>query len=433
MEGIAELSQYSLIIAASVVLIFSFFFGEISKRTSIPSVLLLIVLGIVAKLGLEAAGINIADGLDEYLKILGTIGLIMIVLEAALELKLDQDQIVPIIKALVIALVGLVGSAVVTAFILMYMVDGFQEGNEFLHALYYATPISILSSAIIIPSVIDLKKEKKEFHIYESTFSDILGIMMFYFLEGILKPSDINGHGSAGNPVVNFAGSTLLTIIIAIISSYLIVIVFQKIKTSVKLFLLIAVLLLIYAIGKQFHLSSLLFILIFGLVISNMDLSFRGRLNRFLDKEAAHDIYHGLHVITMETAFVVRTFFFVIFGITITFDALADWNVVGISALCLLTIYAIRFVLLRASIGKDIVPQLYIAPRGLITILLFNAIYDKLVVKEFSEGILLFIIIGTSIVMTIAMIWDKRRTNGAINAVKQTPVRTVKWKIPDNK
>lgn len=426
-----EISQYSLIISASLVLIFSFFFGEISKRTSIPSVLLLIILGVVAKLGLDAAGMDVANGLDEYLKILGTVGLIMIVLEAALELKLDKEKIVPIIKALVIALVGLVASAAVTAAILMYFVDGFKEGMEFTHALYYATPISILSSAIIIPSVVDLKKEKKEFHIYESTFSDILGIMMFYFLEGMLKTKPLDGHGG-GNPVLSFAGTTVLTIVIAIVSSYLIVIVFQKIKTSVKLFLLIAVLLLIYAIGKQFHLSSLLFILIFGLIIANMDIFFKGRLNKLLDKEAAHDIYHGLHVITMETAFVVRTFFFVIFGITITFDALADWNVLGISALCLLTIYVIRFVLLRASLGKDIIPQLYIAPRGLITILLFNAILEELQVPAFSEGILLFIIIGTSIIMTVAMIWDKRRTNGAINAVKQTPIRSVKWKVPDN-
>ena len=40
--------------------------------------------------------------------------------------------------------------------------------------------------------------------------------------------------------------------------------VFQNITGNVKLFLLIATLLLLYAVGKMFHLSSLLIILVFG-------------------------------------------------------------------------------------------------------------------------------------------------------------------------
>lgn len=67
-------------------------------------------------------------------------------------------------------------------------------------------------------------------------------------------------------------------------------------------------LLLLYAVGKKMHLSSLIIILIFGLVIANMGLFFGGKLAVFLDKERAHQIYHELHIITLETAFIVRTF-----------------------------------------------------------------------------------------------------------------------------
>lgn len=421
MEGV---SAYSLIIVASIVLIISFFFGELSKRTSVPSVLMLIILGIAAQFGLKSVGMgNLV--FDQILEVLGIVGLIMIVLEAALELKLDREKAIPITKAFFIALVGLVLTTWLTAEVLQY----FIEGMSTLTAWIYATPLSILSSAIIIPSVIDLRNDKKEFHIYESTFSDILGIMLFYFLTGQLA-----GEGSTesnGGGVTAFILSTILTVVIAFVSSYAILLIFQKIKTSVKLFLLIAVLLLIYSVAKQAHLSSLIIILIFGLIISNMDVFFRGPLKKWLDKDAAHDIYHGLHVITMESAFVVRTFFFVIFGITITFASLGDWNVLGISMLCLAILYAVRFILLRLSIGKDIVPQLYIAPRGLITVLLFNAIPKSVHVEGFSQGILLYIIIGTSIVMTIAMIYNKQRANGAINAINQSPVRSVKWRLPE--
>ncbi len=411
-------SPYNLIIASCVVLILSFFFGELSKRTNIPSVLMLIILGILLKLGLDSMSGDEFNFLP-YLEVLGIVGLIMIVLEAALELELVREKLVPIAKAFIIALIGLVLSAWAAAFLLDYFMDmGMQK------AWIYATPISILSSAIIIPSVTALRHDKKEFHIYESTFSDILGIMMFYFLV-----APFENDGNATSPL-EFGGTLILTIVLSLIASYAIVIIFQRIETNVKLFLLIAVLLLLYALGKKMHLSSLIIILIFGLVIANMKLFFKGPLTHFLDKEKAHDIYHGLHVITMETAFVVRTFFFVVFGLTISLASLANAKVAMISILIIASIYIIRFVLLRLMIGKDLLPQLFIAPRGLITVLLFYAIPATAQVEGFESGVLLWVIIGTSVIMTFAMIADKRRTTSAVREAKSDPVGYVKWEAP---
>ncbi|MEN0047055.1 MAG: sodium:proton exchanger, partial [Bacteroidota bacterium] len=191
------------------------------------------------------------------------------------------------------------------------------------------------------------------------------------------------------------------------------------------------VLLLLYSVGKLMHLSSLIIILVFGLLIANMKLFFRGRfLSSLLNYKSAHRIYEGLHVVTAETAFVVRTFFFVIFGITIVLSSLKDMEVVMISGLILLSIYLIRFVVLRVALGKDILPQLFIAPRGLITVLLFYAIPKEAEVEGFNAGILLFIIIATSIIMTIALIYDKRRSGQAISKAQSMPVGYAKWKAP---
>jgi len=178
------------------------------------------------------------------------------------------------------------------------------------------------------------------------------------------------------------------------------------------------------------HLSSLIIILVFGLLIANMKLFFRGRLSKWLDYREAKHIYEGLHVITMETAFVVRTFFFVIFGITIVLSSLASLNVALVSLLIIASIYLIRFVILRLFIGKDILPQLFIAPRGLITVLLFYAIPKEAMVAGFEPGVLLFIIIGTSLIMTFAMIADKNRTGKATRKAQSLPVGYQKWKAP---
>lgn len=416
-------SAYNLIIASSAILIVSHFFGEISKKTNVPSVLMLIALGIGLKLAMDASG------LQEYnffplLEILGIVGLIMIVLEAALELELKREKYLSIAKAFGIALVGLLLSAWVAAALLKFFIPEMSN----LQAWLYATPLSILSSAIIIPSVSSLSLDKKEFHVYESTFSDILGIMLFYFLT-----EQITTGGSGESETTGLAGfmlNTVLTIGISLIASYLILIIFQRIKSHVKLFLLIAVLLLLYALGKKMHLSSLIIILIFGLLIANMKLFFSGPLEKYLHLSKAKDIYERLHVITIETAFVVRTFFFVIFGMTISLAYLAHWEVVLISGLIVLSIYCIRYVLLRFSIGSDIVPQLFIAPRGLITILLFYAIPKEAQLESFNNGILLFVIISTGIIMTAAMIYDRRRGNKAIARAQSNPVATTRWKAP---
>jgi short subunit fatty acids transporter len=74
---------------------------------------------------------------------------------------------------------------------------------------------------------------------------------------------------------------------------------------------------------------------------------------------------------------------------------------------------------LRVFIGKDILPQLFVAPRGLITVLLFYAIPAEAQVANFESGILLFVIIATSLVMTWAMIKDKKKMNTPLDEIDE--------------
>jgi cell volume regulation protein A len=416
---LSNLSTEMILIGVSAIIIISFFFGELSRKTNVPSVLMLIIFGVICQSIVKIE----QETLRPILGLLGTVGLIMIVLEAALELELKREKYIPIAKAMAIALIGLLASAYIAAEILFYFYEG--DGMTIEKAWIYATPLSILSSAIIIPSVSGLNSVKKEFHIYESTFSDILGIIVFYYLTGQLGNEDDHSGG-----IVGYGGNVLLTIVVSFIASYLIILIFQSIKSHTKLFLLIAVLLLLYGVGKEMHLSALIVILIFGLIIANMKLFFKGILGRWLHLEKANQIYEGLHVITMETAFVVRTFFFVIFGLSINLLSLNSLNVAIISGLIIGSIYIIRYLTLRPSIGEDINPQLYIAPRGLITILLFYKIPEAAKVEAFNSGILLFIIIGTSLIMTVAMIMDKRNTGKAIRKAEEQPVGYEKWRAP---
>jgi cell volume regulation protein A len=397
-----QFDSYAMIIAASVIILISFLFVAIAKRTNIPSVLLLIGLGVGIQYLLAYLEIE-SPNFFPVLEILGILGLIMIVLEAALDLKLSRDKIGTIFKSLLIAVLGLGFSMYAASMILQYMIPDLTMAQSFL----YATPLSILSSAIIIPSVENLSEEKQEFHIYESTFSDIIGIMLFYFLISYFENEVSIAEGlPAIDPFGAFAMNLVITIAIAIVVSYVLLIVFQKIHEDAKLFVLISVLMLLYAIAKTFHLSPLIIILVFGLVVSNSKLFFRGPFKKILQPKKFKEMEHGLHLLTGETAFIVRTFFFVIFGATILITSLYNLEVLKISSMLIASIFIIRFILLRVFIGSDFSPQIWIAPRGLITVLLFYAIPVSFQSDSFDPGILLFIILATGILMTLGLVID---------------------------
>ncbi|MBX2815066.1 MAG: cation:proton antiporter [Saprospiraceae bacterium] len=388
---------YVIIIAASGILVVSHFYNLFADRTSVPSVLLLIITGILINLGLEKVGIEDLD-LMPSLQLLGIVGLIMIVLEAALDLELSKEKLPLIGNSLLIALLCLLLSSAGIAWVLMQF-----NQVDFTVALLDATPLAIMSSAIIIPSVTGLPGKKREFLVYEGAFSDILGIMMFYFLISLLESG-----GMAAT--LQFGGSLLLTIVVAVVASYVLVYVFKDMEGHVRLFLLIAILLMLYSGGKLLHLSPLLIILIFGLSLANHRTAFKVFKAWWTDdQDPVQRIEKEFHLITLETAFVVRTFFFVVFGMTIELSALVDIRVLGISVAILIILYLVRFIFLRSIQGKDILPELWIAPRGLITILLFFAIPAEFMLSDFSNGILLYVIIISSLIMTVALIADKRR------------------------
>jgi Kef-type K+ transport system membrane component KefB len=395
--------QNDIIIGLSVIIILSHFFNVIANRTNVPSVLLLLGFGILLKVGIDFFGygdrLSVIERYD-ILPAIGTMGLILIVLEAALDLKLTKEKWPVIWRSFMVAALSLA----VTTFAVAAILRGFLFVNV-PQSYLYAMPLSIMSSAIVIPSVGNLISVNKEFMIYESTFSDILGIMAFYFFLGSA------GGGSAGSIALDITGDVVLTIVGSLVISAVLVWIFHKMTSHVKLFLVIAILMLLYAIGKVFHFSSLVLILVFGLMLNNPKLFFIGPLRKYINTENLKPLLRDFHIITLESAFVLRTFFFVIFGLTVSLSGLFSLKVVLVSVSVIVVTYLLRYILLRIFKKDGVDPLLYITPRGLITVLLFFSIPlvnpenpDYAQNPDFDSGILLFTIIGTSLIMTSALI-----------------------------
>jgi len=393
------MNAYLFLIGLCVVIIFSFFTGLLAKKTNIPSVLVLILMGV----GLNQLLLYFKVDPNFYssLEILGIVGLIMIVLEAALDLELKKENWPIIWKSFTIAALSLAITSVLLSFILLI----FRPDMLFLESLVYALPLSIMSSAIIIPSVANLSKYKKEFMIYEGTFSDILGIMVFYM---IVENIDVEGMRQLS---IAIGSNLFLTLFISVTLSYALLYVIQNIRGEAKFFLFLAVLVLLYSVGKMFHLSSLIIILMFGLLLRNHKVLLFWKLEEWLRDDRMDSLFDQFKMITVETSFLVRTFFFVVFGMTLPLTSLISWRVWLISLIFLAVTYLIRFVLYYIVERKNTMPQALLAPRGLISILLFFAIPEELRIEGFENGVLFLVIIGSSFIMGWGLIAYRKQKN----------------------
>ena len=173
------MTTYTTLIVLSGLVIFSYLFDLFASKTKLPSVLLLLILGI----GLKLLSDHFQWQTINFLRILptlGTVGLILIVFEGSLELKYDKQKNSVIKGAFLSAFFILLATVIAITFII------YQITSKDLYLCFInAIPFSVISSAIAIPSVAGLSNKTREFIIYESSFSDILGIILFNWVFGI--------------------------------------------------------------------------------------------------------------------------------------------------------------------------------------------------------------------------------------------------------
>jgi Kef-type K+ transport system membrane component KefB len=387
-------------------IIFSYLFDIFARRTKFPSVILLVFTGIVARGISSYYGYSNFDFLDSLVPVLGTIGLILIVLEAALELEIKKEKTSIIIKGFLAAFFILLINI-----ILVSLFFGEVIGLSYPTSVIYAIPLSIISSAVAIPSANGLLTKNKEFIVYESTFSDILGIMIFYYsVRQAEKGEPLIGL----EPIFTLIGQIFLIIIISIAITYLLFQLIQRIEHHVKFFLILALLILSYEIGKDFlKLPSLVLIFIFGIFLSNFSNLIPDSLKKYIktDKVGKSDL-HEFHLLTAESTFLVRTFFFLFFGFSIPLESFVEFEPYIIGATVLLIMYGVRYFYLALVMpDDDSKPLLYFSPRGLITILLFLSISDYDIQKSniVDEKVLLVIIIASMLIMIQGSINRKKK------------------------
>jgi NhaP-type Na+/H+ or K+/H+ antiporter len=376
------------ILAASGLLLLAYALEHFGRHFRLPSVVLLIVVGLIARQVLDAVGLHL-HWVDPVVPVIGTLGLILIVLEGALDLTVSRERAGLIVTAAASSLAGFLATLAAFAamfhFLLYLSVD---------LAILAAIPFAVISSAVAIPSAAGLADQPREFIVYESSLSDILGVLVFY--------AWMSGEGSVGEFASDLLGGGAFSLIAALIAGLALFYFINQIVGHVRFLPLLAGLTFLYAIGKELHMSPLIVVLVCGLIINNPQLVTWHEKLRGIKNDTYWQTLHEFKGLVAELTFAMKSFFFLLLGYWTdvrTMLSVTAW-LVAIAGIAF--IVASRWAILVSLRQRGVRQLVWIAPRGLITVLLFLSARETGQLDNFPFGSVMLVVLVTAALTALA-------------------------------
>jgi len=390
----------TIILLLAGTLLWAYLVDIAAKRYSIPAVIPLVASGLVANTFLHASGWSIR-WLDVGLPVLGTVGLILIVLEGALGLQLRKENAGLMRKASISALLGFIGCAIVYTLLAKAVFD-----LTLYAAGALAIPFAVISSAVAIPSGRNLPPPQGEFVIYESSISDILGVLVFF--------AWLDVGGNMNQFAIALGTGSLFSLALGALFSVALLWLIGKISGHVRFLPILAMLFFLYAVGKALHLSPLILVLGFGLLLNNADLlANTGYLKRLVKSDHAETLGEFKSLV-MELEFAVRSVFFIMLGLWTPLESLRD-PMAWLTALGILgVLLVLRYGLLKL-LGMPVGKLVWLAPRGLITVLLLLTAMDRIDLGAFPQGAVMLTVLLSCLLVLLAR---PRKSDVAVNPGK---------------
>ena len=385
--GIA--SPHVLLLAAGVVIFLGVAGESFFKRTGIPDIAFLMILGVI--LGPVLAIIN-ADVVIQIVPYFAAIALIIIMFDGGLHLDLKQVAKTAHFS-LVLALLGFVMSVAIVS-----LLAHFGLGWEWLDSILLGSIVGGSSSIIVFGLVrnIRVSEETRSMLSFESAITDIIAtIIAFILFEAILS----------GDFSLGLLGETIgRAVIVGVVLGLAVGIPWMYVTTKLgsakhSYMLTLGILFVLYFLANTFGESGALTALVFGLMLGNKD-----RLSRiFRFKIRIIESDDSMH---SQLTFLVRAFFFVFVGLLASFGKI-EYVVFGI--LVTVVIYVGRITVTKVSLTKrfsrlDRKVTSVMIPRGLAAaVLAVLPITFGLPNGEAYPQIIFFIILTSVIITTIGL------------------------------
>ena len=390
------ISNY-VILTLCILVLLSYIFDISFKYSKIPGVVLLIGMGILLQIVVNYTKFDIPN-LRSILPVLGTLGLILIVMDAALEIKLESHKAKGLGMGVLSSLFLLITFVTILTFIVVKVWD-----QPVRITLLNVIPLGIISSAVAISSAVLLSQDQREFITFESAVSDIFGILVFDFI--------LLNEGSIVNGLLIFGFKGLITIVIAAVMTTILAYMLHRIQYHVSYIIILASVVLIYILAKLVHLPGLFLVVVFGLALSNYRFVENTIVNKFVNFDKFRDDIISFKKILAELTFLVRSFFFIMFGFYTSLAGFVNFKNLIFAAAVTVGIFILRWIFLQFLLGKDAGKLIWFAPRGLITILLFLSIPEALRMDLVNEEVVTLVILMSIFVMMLGNMIPDRNKN----------------------
>lgn len=382
-------AAHVLLLAAGVTIFLGVAGEAFFKRTGIPDIAFLLILGVIIG---PLLGIIQAEVVVEIVPYFAALALIIIMFDGGL--NLDIKQIMKTAHfAMVLAILGFIVSMIIVTLLAHYGL-----GWDWLDSILLSSIVGGSSSIVVFGLIrqIRVSEETRSMLGFESAITDVLStIVAFIMFEAILS-----GYFDFDLLGVTFGRAVAVGLLLGLGVGIPWMYVTTKLSNAQHSYMLtLGILFVLFFLAKSFGESGALTALVFGLMLGN-----RYRLSRYLKFKlpdiSTDDTMHN------QLTFLVRTFFFVFVGLLASFGRI-EYIIFGIVAT--IVIYYGRSIITKISLTKkfsllDKKITTAMIPRGLAAAVLATfPITIGLPNAEAYPQIVFFIILSSIIITTIGI------------------------------
>ena len=374
-----------LLLAASVVIIMGVLGEAFFKKTGIPDILFLMVLGVIIG---PVLGIIQPEAVLEIVPYFAAVALIIIMFDGGLNLHLGKVvktahfSIILVIVGFAVS-VGIVGSFA-----------HYGLGWEWIDSILLGSIVGGSSSIIVFGLVkkLHISEEAKSMLNFESALTDIFAVIVAF----VLFEAVLSGEFSLDLLGVTIGKAVMVGLVLGFGVGIPWMFIISKLKNAQHSYMLtIGMLFMLFFLATSFGESGALTALVFGLMLGKKNYFTRVLKIKF-PEDLIDDSLHN------QVTFLVRAFFFVFVGLLASFAQIeyVIFGVIAAIAIYIGRIIITKSVLVRGFSKLDIKVTSVMIPRGLAAAVLATFPLSMGLPNADAYPQIIFFVVITSVIIT---------------------------------
>ena len=326
------------ILAIGVMVFFAHFLSLQFRKTNIPDVLVLMLVGIL--IGPVFGWMSAAD-FGRVGPLIAAIALVVILFEGGTSLNMNVLG-----KSLTAT-----GMLAINCFILSTLIIGligfYALGLSLLPAIFLGVILGSTSAAVVIPMASSLRLAEKPgtVVVLESAFTDVLSIVAVFALVQI----HVQGEVEAGRLIGSVLSSLIFAVVIGAVGGIGWLVVLGKVRDFPNtISSTLAYVFIVYGLTELLGFSGAIAALALGIALTNSE-KFGLHLIPSIDSKVV-PLNETELMFFREAVFLLKTYFFVYLGISIHFGEL---KIALVAFAMVLAIYVMRVILVRYVFQRD--------------------------------------------------------------------------------